>query len=288
MPVSDSTPHSVGDPGGRAGGRPGRVGRAARRAPVSRAGGSGTIEERLRRVPWWAGWCCSSPRSRLFPLCRAERLRAPRRVRHGALHAARARPERRRRLGRSARPRVRRLLRDRRVHVRDLRLESSASTCRRSSAFPCVVVRRRADRALVGLPSRTAERRLPGDRDAVLPRAVRDGGDERRQVLRPQHHRRAVRDPQRRSVQLLRPLAGRRSTGHLRRVVLYVALAVLRDRVRGAAFRQQLPDGSRVAVAPRGSAGRRGDGHAGQLAEAGRRSRPAPPSRRSPARSRRH
>ena len=49
---------------------------------------------------------------------------------------------------------------------------------------------------------------------------------------------------------------------------LYVALACLRRRLRRAAVREQLADRPRLAVAARGSARRRGDGHAGELAEA--------------------
>src|SRR5205807_2374888 len=52
-----------------------------------------------------------------------ERLRAPHRLRHDPLHAARARVERRRRLGRSARPGLHRVLRSRCVLVRAARLE---------------------------------------------------------------------------------------------------------------------------------------------------------------------
>ena len=48
----------------------------------------------------------------------------------------------------------------------------------------------------------------------------------------------------------------------------YVALGVLRGRLRRASLRQPLAHGPRLAIAARGPARRRGDGHAGQLAEA--------------------
>ena len=79
-------------------------------------------------------------------------------------------------------------------------------------SVPVVVVVGALIGLMVGLPSRTAERRLPRDRHVVLPAALPDAHDERRQRQRPRHHRWAVRDPQRRSVQLLRPHARRRST----------------------------------------------------------------------------
>ena len=55
--------------------------------------------------------------------------------------------------------------------------------------------RRRARRASGRPPVATPVGRLPGDRDAVLPRAVRDGRDQRQPDLRPQRHRRRQRDP---------------------------------------------------------------------------------------------
>ena len=61
----------------------------------------------------------------------------PRRLRHAAVHAAGARPEHRRRLRGSARPRLRRLLRLRRVRLRDARVaEVRPSTGRRSRSSP--------------------------------------------------------------------------------------------------------------------------------------------------------
>ena len=119
-------------------------------------------------------------RACLLPVVRVERLRAPRRLRHGALHAARARPERRRRLGRPARPRLRRVLRDRRVRVRAARLRPFGIH------LPSLVVDpdRRRDRRGRRVPARpaveTPDRRLPRDRDALLPAALPDDDDERR------------------------------------------------------------------------------------------------------------
>ena len=73
----------------------------------------------------------------------------------------------------------------------------------------------------------SADRRLPRDRHAVLPAALPDADDERRQRVRAQHHRRPERDPERRSVQPVRPRAGGRSISGVFAVsYLYVALAV--------------------------------------------------------------
>ena len=101
---------------------------------VCRRGRSQTIEDRLRRVSV-VGVARALRRRVLacFPV--VETSGYVRRVAFDTvlLHAARARPQRRRRLGRPARPRLRRLLRDRRVHLRAARLaDSTASTCRRT------------------------------------------------------------------------------------------------------------------------------------------------------------
>ena len=215
--MSDSTPDSPETPAGRAGRRPGRVGRAARRAPIPRAVENDRGPPAAGAVVGLAG--AVHRRVLGFSAVRAERLCAPRRVRHGALHVARARSERRRRLGRPARPRVRRLLRDRRVHVCLPRLESVRHPPADDRFRARGRRRRRPDRAHGRPPVAQAERRLPRDRHVVLPAAVPDAGHERRQCARPRHHRRAVRDPQRRSVQLLRSLAGRGELGRVRGVV---------------------------------------------------------------------
>ena len=116
--MTDSTPPPEVE---RAGRRAGRVGRASRRGPLlqgaARDGRGAAAPRPLVGVARALRRALLAAAGRLL-----ERLRAPGRLRHGALHDARARPERRRRLGRAARPRLRRLLRDRRVHVRDPRL----------------------------------------------------------------------------------------------------------------------------------------------------------------------
>ena len=180
------------------------------------------------RVPWWGWLVLFVAAFALMPAVAHSTLRPSRRVRHRALHAARARPQRRRRLGRAARPRLRGVLRHRRLHVRDARAPtSSASTCRRPSSIPFVVIVGATCGFLVGLPSRRLERRLPRDRDALLPGALPHAGDERRPDLRPRPHGRRQRDPQRRSAAPLRPRSRRRSTrAPSPSRYLYVALAV--------------------------------------------------------------
>ena len=128
-----------------------------------------------------------------------ERLRPQGRVRHAALHAARARPERRGRLGRAARSRLRRVLRLRRVHVRLAQLEP----VRRS---PLVDLRDpdrgRGDRdpRLPRRPAVTAViRRLPRDRDVVLPPGLPRARDQRQLPPRDQLHERLERDRRARS-----------------------------------------------------------------------------------------
>ena len=224
----------------------------------------------------------------LLPVVAHSTLRPPRRVRHGALHAARARPQRRRRLGRAARPRLRRVLRHRRVHLRDARAPtSSASTCRRSSSIPFVVIDRRDVAGfLVGLPSRRLSRRLPRDRHALLPGDLPHGGDERRPDLRPRPHGRRQRHPQRRSAR-----TSSATTSSVQHEGAFAALLPvrrarrLRGRLRRPALRQPLAHRARLALAARGSARRRGDGHAGQPPQADGVQPSAPPSQRSRARS---
>ena len=65
---------------------------------------------------------------------------------------------------------------------------------------------------LVGLAVATAERRLPGDRDALLPPDLPHAGDERGSDLRSRPHGRRQRDPQDRSAAHPGPRPGRFST----------------------------------------------------------------------------
>ena len=140
-------------------------------------------------------------------------------------------------------------------------------------SIPLIVIGGALIGLLVGLPSWTARRGLPRDRDAVLLPAVHHGHDERGRPVRAQRHRRLERHRRcrrcGRPAQLLR-LGAAADQGerllqprlHLRRV------GRVRSRVRRPALRQPLAHGSRLALAPRRRAGRRDDGHAGQLAEA--------------------
>ena len=126
--------------------------------------------------------------------------------------------------------------------------------------------------ALVGLlrrpPVAAPVRRLPGDHDAVLPRTVRDGRDQRQPDLRSRHHRRVVRDLERQPAELLRAPARSAAPGHLRGLLLLHRDRDVRDRLRRAALREPVPHGARLALTPRGRTGSRGDGDAGELAEA--------------------
>ena len=89
---------------------------------------------------------------------------------------------------------------------------------------------RRHDRRGRRLPRRAAvtppDRRLPRDRDAVLPADVPDGADERRPDLRPRLHGRRQRDPQRRPAAPLRPGLAVQHGGVFALAYLYVALAM--------------------------------------------------------------
>ena len=116
-------------------------------------------------------------------------------------------------------------------------------------SVPLVVARRRGGGALARASVAEALRRLPRDRDALLPPALPDAHHERRQRPRSQHHRRAVRDPERRPVQLLRPPAADRARRRLQRRLSVRRPRDLRGRVRRVAVREQLADRSRLAVA---------------------------------------
>ena len=237
--MSDSTPTSIGPEGAEAAGhlagdRARRVGRAPRRAAAA-------AEARHGRgaAPRVAVVGLADPLRRrarcLLPVFSQQRLRPARRLRHRALHAARARPERRRRLGRAARPRLRRLLRHRRVRVRAARLRPLRHPpADRSSSIPIVVTIGAVGR-LPGRPAvATAVRRLPGDRHALLPPALPDADDERRPVpvRRRQRHRRRERDPARRPARPLRPRARRPARGRVRRRLLLRRARLLRGRLR--------------------------------------------------------
>ena len=100
-------------------------------------------------------------------------------------------------------------------------------------AIPTVVVIGAVVGFLVGLPSRTADRRLPRDRDALLPAALPHRDDERRRPLRPQRHGWRERPAQRRPVQLLRARDPRLGRGRrLQRRLPLRRARVLRRRLR--------------------------------------------------------
>ena len=195
--MSDSTPHRSQTPAdGPAVGQDEWVARHAERRFCA-AAASARSRSACAASPGGRGSCSSSALFSLLPAVRVERLRPPRRLRHGALHAARARAERRRRLGRAARPRLRRVLRDRRVHLRDPRLAtSSAIHLPTLVAVPLfVAASARSSGLLLGLPSR----RLTGDYLAIVTlfflqlfQTLTTNGDN---VVRPQRHRRPERDP---------------------------------------------------------------------------------------------
>ena len=147
---------------------------------------------------------------------------------------------------------------------------SSAFTCRRSSPCrSCVAVG-----ALIGLMVGLPSRRLSGDYLAIVTlfflqlfQTLTTNGDSVRGhnitggpfgILNV--------DP----FSFFGHTAGRRALRRVRRVVSLCRARVLRGRVRGAAVRQPLADRPRVAVAARGLARSRGDGHARQPAEARR------------------
>ena len=179
-----------------------------------------------------------------------QRLCAPGGVRHRPLHAARARAQRRRRLGRAPRSRLRRLLRRGRVCLRAAQL----GPLRRAPADDRLDPPDRRDRGRLRAARRPAvapaQWRLPRDRDPLLPRDLPHGDDERRQPVRRQRDGRAQRAPPRRSAQLLRPLAAGEPQRHLQRDLPVRRAGGLRRRLRRAPLRQSLPHGTCVAVAP--------------------------------------
>ena len=219
------------------------------------------------RAPWYA-WLILFVGRLLAAAARLRhRLRAPRRVRHGALHAARARPQRRRRLGRPARPRLRRVLRRRRLRYAMLDSDQLGVHLPTLVSIPLVVI----IGARVGLPGRPALEtpggRLPGDRDAVLPADLPDGRDERRLDLRSQPDRRAT-DPAPST-----PCTSSATTSSVQHQgifavsYLYVAIIVFAVVYAALHFVNHSRTGARGGRCARTARGR-GDGHAGQPAQA--------------------
>ena len=174
-----------------------------------------------------------------------QRVLPARRLQHPLLRRARARPERRRRLGGPARPRLRGLLRPRRLRLRVPRLAqvrpALADPGDDAARLPRLRRRRRPRQ-----PALTAAvRRLPRDHHALL---RPDLLQPRRQ---PEHHERAQRPDRPRPARLLRPPHHDGPGLLLRR-----PRPVHGRRVRALAH-QPLADGTGVALDARGLDGRR-------------------------------
>ena len=219
-------------------------------------------------------------RGRAGPAPHERRLRPPRRLRHADLHAARARPEHRRRLRRPARPRLHRLLRLRRLRLRDALVRPVPRPLAddpRSS--PIVVAATALLGLLVGAAVAPARRRLPRDRDALL-RAARSSpsSNNGNRISMPGFTRgyNITNGPN--GIANIDPF---HLFGHQLESLqsyFYVALALLRRRARRRLPRQQLADRPGLALAARGPARGRADGHAGATGSSSTPSPSAPPS----------
>ena len=139
----------------------------------------------------------SSPLVALFPLVTSDEYLLRVRHRHARLRPARARPERRRRLRRPARPRLRRVLRLRRLHLRDALARPTTASTGRTWALDPVVDRRHGRRSgfLLGAPVAAARRRLPRDRDALLRPDLRRLRHTRRTARTARSRRRPTTSP---------------------------------------------------------------------------------------------
>ena len=208
-------------------GRPGRVGRPPRRQPRGRGGRLGSLEERLRDVPWWAWLTAFVALFCLVPLVSDSGY--VRRVAFDiAIYMLLA-------LGLNVVVGWGGLLDLGFVAFFGVGAYAYAllssehygvhlPTISRSRSDRCDRSRRRLPR---GPAVAATDRGLPRDRDPVLPPALPDGDDERRRPLRPQRHGWRERDPERRSAQPLRARAPRRrTTGIFNVAYLYVVLAV--------------------------------------------------------------
>ena len=157
-----------------------------------------TADARERERSWSASGTCGAgfrarPRSRSLRQSSSRSSRAHPRAdvgsvhpaglgRHADLRAARPRSQRRRRLGGIARPRVRRLLRNRRAYSYAL-LSSDQFGIHWEAQFTGAAHRcgDGARGSLAGPDVVASPRRLPGDRHALLPAGVRRRHDERQQ-----------------------------------------------------------------------------------------------------------
>ena len=181
---------------------------------------------------------------------------------HPALRVARARAERRRRLRGPARPRLRRLLRHRRVRVRAALFRAVRPALAVHRVHPA---RRRGDRARrprARHPRAAPARGLPRDRHALLRPGVRVLREQQQPDGRRQGpHGRTERDRGPRSVERVR-------LGALEaRALLLLPARRLHARGRGAVPAERVADRTSVEGAARGPARRRGDGHPREPAE---------------------
>ena len=250
-----------------------RLGRTGRGAPRETGGRRRAIQRAWDHVPPVGRLVHPARAVRDLPVLRERGQPLSLWADHAHLRAAGAGTQRRGRLRRATRPGLRRLLRVRRVPLRDHGLGAFRTPPPGGDRDP--------DRDGVDCaawpPARprlvAAARRLPRDRDAVLPASVRD--------LRQQRERR----PQRLVVSLRgqgRPDRGRERARPDRPAQLLrlrdhhdEAVLLLHADLAGAVddhalLRQRLPDRKSVARAARGSAGCRDDEHSGQPAEAAR------------------
>ena len=165
----------------------------------------GQAQRLFERVPWWVDSAGGRARRSVRPIADHERLPAADRDQRPAAGDPGRRAEHLGGLGGPARPRLRRVLRLRRLRLRAGVVKPAQSADR----HPLVHVHLGSDRddrrggssaLAVGWPSRRLDRRLPGDRHAVLRRGVRRVHQQRR----PQQARRPQRDRQHRPVQGLR------------------------------------------------------------------------------------
>src|SRR5579884_1982160 len=213
----------------------------------------------------------------VHPVHDVERVRAGCRDRHDALRPACGRAQRRSRLGGAPRPRVRGLLRLRRLPVRRAFWSSAADGAPAARRLADVGggPRRRGRDDRARLPSGAADpapaRRLPRDRHALLPRDLQQLHEQRRPLglarprRDPRRHRRHHRADRHASLARRRP----RPRELLAGLPLGGARRLHGDRAR-ARTREPLPHRPRLARAPGGSSRRGGDGDAGQVADAAR------------------
>ena len=192
------------------------------------AGRSGRSRSACSRVPWWAWLTLFVALFALDAGRRNRRVLAARRLRHRPLHDARPRPQRRRRLGRAPRSRLHRVLRLRRLHLRDPALSDQFDLHWPTLLVIAIAL---AGGSVARDPRRpaveAAQWRLPRDRDALRLPDLHQHPDQRRQHLRHRPDGRRQRHPQGRPAELLRARdPGEQGGGVFNVAYLYVALGV--------------------------------------------------------------